>query len=332
MPDRRDTGGRRILVTGSRGLLGSTLIPFLVASGHEITRLVRPHAQGSATPPPGPEPTLIPLSPPAGGREATLVWDPAAGTLETAPMEGFDAVIHLAGESIAAGRWTPDVKDRILRSRVVGTHLLAERLGSLRNPPEVLVCASAIGFYGSRGDSLTDESAGPGDGFLASVVQAWEEAADPARAAGVRVVHLRIGIVLTPRGGVLGRMLPAFRLGLGARMGGGRQYLSWIAIPDLLRVFAWVLAERPLFGPVNATAPEPVTNAEFTRALARALGRPAWFAVPAWALRLGLGEMADQMLLTGARAIPARLLASGFEFEHPQLEPALRHLLGRTGG
>jgi hypothetical protein len=263
---------------------------------------------------------------------ATLTWDPAVGVLDPRPLEGLDAVIHLAGEGIAAGRWTPEVKDRILRSRVVGTHLLAERLAALTRKPEVLICASAVGFYGDGGAEMIDETRGQGGGFLASVVQAWEEAADPARAAGIRVVHLRLGVVLTPRGGAFARMLPVFRLGLGARLGTGRQYFSWIVIDDLLRVFGWVLAERPLFGPVNATAPGPVSNAAFTRTLARVLGRPAPFAVPGWVLRLALGEMAEETLLAGTRVRPTRLLASGFTFDYPQLEPALRHLLGRTGG
>jgi uncharacterized protein len=331
--DPPETSGRRILVTGAGGLLGSSLVPFLAAAGHEVLQLARPHTTipaGHPSDPPRPPITLdARLRREAG---ATLTWDPAVGTLDPRPLEGLDAVIHLAGENIAAGRWTPEVKDRILRSRVVGTHLLAKRLAALNQMPEVLICASAVGFYGHRGDAPIDETAGPGGGFLTSVVQAWEEAADPARAAGIRVVHLRMGVVLTPRGGALARMLPVFRLGLGGRLGSGRQYFSWIALGDLLRVFSWVLAERPIFGPVNATAPGSVCNADFTRALARVLGRPAPFAVPVWALRLALGEMAEETLLAGARAHPARLLNSGFTFEYPELEAALRHLLGRPGG
>jgi uncharacterized protein (TIGR01777 family) len=330
--NRPETRGRRILVTGAGGLLGSSLVPLLETSGHEVLRLARPHTTIPAGRPPARSSAPIAIHPHPTRSAVTLTWDPAVGLLDPRPLEGLDAVIHLAGESIAAGRWTPQIKDRILRSRVVGTHLLAERLAALTRKPEVLICASAVGFYGDCGNEIIDETHGPGGGFLASVVQAWEEAADPARAAGIRVVHLRIGVVLTSRGGALKRMLPMFRCSLGARLGSGRQYFSWIAIDDLLRVFGWVLAERPIFGPVNATAPGPVSNAAFTRTLARVLGRPAPFAVPAWVLRLALGEMAEETLLTGTRAHPARLLASGFTFDYPQLEPALRHILGRTSG
>jgi uncharacterized protein (TIGR01777 family) len=329
---RQETPGRRVLVTGASGLLGSSLVPFLAAAGHEVLCLTRPHTTIPAGRSPGPSSTPIVIGPRISQSAATLTWDPAVGVLDPRSIEGLDAVIHLAGEGIATGRWTPDIKDRILRSRVVGTHLLAERLASLTRKPEVLICASAVGFYGDGGDKMTDETHGQGAGFLASVVQAWEEAADPARAAGIRVVHLRLGVVLTPRGGALGRMLPTFRRGLGARLGSGRQYFSWIAIDDLLRVFGWVLAERPLFGPVNATATGPVTNVAFTRTLGRVLGRPAPFAVPAWVLRLALGEMAEETLLTGTRVRPTRLLTSGFTFDYPELEPALRHLLGKIDG
>jgi uncharacterized protein len=316
---------RRILITGATGLLGSSLVPYLSADGNVIARLVRAHPRPGASDPGTPTSSSPPgpAAPPL-----TLTWDPAAGLLDPHSLEGFNAVIHLAGENVGALRWTTQLKDRILQSRIAGTRLLAERLAGLARRPEVLVSASAIGFYGSRGDEVIDETSAPGSGFFASVVQAWEDAAAPARDAGIRVVHLRMGVVLTARGGALARMLPAFRWGLGARFGSGRQCFSWIALDDLLPVFARVLADRSLAGPVNATSPGSVTNAEFTRTLARALRRPALFAVPAWVLRLALGEMAEEMLLSGARVRPSRLLAAGFRFGYPELEPALRHILG----
>lgn len=313
----------RILVTGARGFVGTSLLPYLLAREYLVLRLVRLNRNrpsglgGGTTAPPGRNLNAIP-------------WDPAGGVLDPRHLEGLDAVIHLAGENVGAGRWTAQSKERIFRSRVAGTRLLAERLAGLSHRPEVLVCASAIGFYGDRGDEMIDEESGPGSGFFASVVQAWEAAAAPARAAGIRVVHLRMGVVLAPHGGALARMLPMFRLGLGTRFGHGRQYFSWIALDDLLAAFGRVLAVRAITGPVNATAPGSVTNAEFTRTLAGVVGRPAPLAIPAWVLRLALGEMAEEMLLTGVRVRPTRLLSSGFTFEYPELEPALRHLFGNA--
>lgn len=298
----------KILVSGASGLIGSALVPVLTASGHDVIRLVR--------------------SQPAAG-EAAVRWDPEAGTLDAAGLEGLDAVVHLAGENLAEGRWTAEKKRRIRESSVKGTRLLCEALAGLARPPRVLVSASAVGYYGDRGDELLTKESPPGSGFLAAVARDWEAAAEPARRAGIRVVHPRMGPVLTPAGGVLAKMLPPFQAGLGGRVGSGRQYVSWIAVDDLLDAMLHLLATEALRGPVNMVAPRPVTNAEFAATLGRVLGRPAVLAVPAFAARLALGEMADEVLLASARVTPVRLAASGYRFRYPELEGALRHLLGR---
>ena len=279
----------KILVSGSHGFVGSALVPFLTALGHQITRLVRP-------------------------------YDPAA-------LDGVEAVAHLAGESII-GRWTPGKKTQIRDSRVNGTRALAESLARLARPPLALVCASAVGYYGERGEERLQEDSPAGSGFLADVCREWEAAARPAVQQGIRVVNLRIGMVLSPHGGALAKMLPVFRLGLGGCLGSGRQYLSWIALDDLVEVIAFALAAPNLRGPVNAVAPTPVTNREFTKTLGRLLGRPTLCPVPAFAARLALGEMAEALLLASARVMPAALLASGFTFRYPDLDGALRHLVG----
>lgn len=298
----------KVLVTGSTGLIGSALVPFLAARGHEVVRLVRSQPQ------PG---------------EAEVHWDPAAGRIDVAGLEGLDAVIHLAGENIAAGRWTAARKARIRDSRVQGTRLLAETLARLSRPPKVLVCASAVGYYGDRGDDLLREDSPPGQGFLADLCQEWEAASEPAAPQGLRVVRVRIGIVLTPRGGALKQMLLPFRMGLGGKIGSGKQYTSWIAFDDLLAAFSHALTNDSLAGAVNAVAPHAVTNREFTKTLGRVLRRPTVFPLPAFAARLAFGKMADELLLAGARIEPTRLLASGFLFRFPELEGALRHLLGK---
>lgn len=296
----------RILISGSHGFLGSALMAHLTAAGHRLTRLVRPHASKGA-----------------GG----VPWDPAAGTIDVAELEGIDAVVHLAGESVI-GRWTPEKKARIRDSRVNGTRLLAESLGRMSSPPHTFVCASAIGYYGDRGDDMMQEDSPAGAGFLAEVCQAWEAAAQPAARAGIRVVNLRTGLVLSPRGGALAKMLPPFRLGLGGRLGSGRQYMSWIAIDDWLQAVGHILQTPALRGPVNLVAPNPVTNAEFTKTLGRVLGRPTVLPVPAFAIRIGFGEMGQALFLASARVTPAALAASGFVFRYPHLEAALRHLVG----
>ncbi|MFQ5747214.1 MAG: TIGR01777 family oxidoreductase [Gemmatimonadota bacterium] len=301
----------RVLVTGATGLIGSALVAKLREEGVEVLRLTRSVGGGDV------------------GRESGFLrWDPVAGELEADGLEGLDAVVHLAGENIA-GRWTARRRERIRSSRVDGTRLLARTLSSLAPPPATLVCASAIGFYGPRGDEPVDEGAEVGRGFLAETCREWEAAAEPARSAGIRVVHLRFGVVLTPRGGALARMLPAFRLGLGGRLGDGRQYLSWIGIDDVVGAILHVIAHPGIEGPVNAVAPRPVRNVAFTRTLGRVLGTPTILPAPAFLLRLGFGEMADEVLLSGARVLPAKLLDSGYEFRQPELEVALQRMLGR---
>lgn len=296
----------RVVVSGASGFVGRALVPQLEAAGHTVLRLTRgtASAQGGA-----------------------VHWDPEAGMLDPAALEGTEAAVHLAGENIAARRWTAAHKQRVLASRVAGTRLLATALAGLAEPPRVLVCASASGYYGDRGDVELHEDSPPGSDFLARTCAAWEAAAAPAARGGMRVVHLRIGIVLDPGGGALGKMLPLFRAGLGTALGTGRQFWPWITRSDLVRVIAFAL-ESPLAGAVNAAAPEAVTNHEWSRTVARVLGRPLWPAVPGFALRLGLGELAG-MLLASQRLVPERLRLAGFQFHEPLLEPALRALLGK---
>jgi uncharacterized protein (TIGR01777 family) len=296
-----------VVVSGSRGLVGSALVPFLTTGGHRVTRLVR----GMAAAP------------------DETAWDPARGLVDASRLDGVDAVVHLAGENIAAGRWTPARKAEIRRSRVDGTRNLCEVLARLPRPPKVLVSASAIGLYGDRGAEILTEESVPGTGFLTDVCREWEAATGPASRAGIRVVNLRFGMALSPRGGALQKLLLPFRLGMGGRIGDGRQFTSWIALDDAVGAIHHALCEDALHGPVNAVAPNPVSNAEFTRTLARVLRRPTLLPVPAFAARLAFGEMADALLLAGARVMPARLQASGYRFRFPDLESALRHLLGR---
>lgn len=296
----------RILVSGSRGLIGSFLVPSLASSGHRVTRLVR----------------SVPRS-----REDEVSWNPSNERLNPAELEGMNAVIHLAGENIAGGRWTPQKKRRIRSSRVRGTRLLANAISQLSRPPCVFISASAVGYYGHRGEEILREDSPPGSGFLAEVCREWEAATASAAKRGIRVVNLRIGMVLTSAGGGLARMLPPFRMGLGGRIGTGRQYLSWIAIDDLVRAIFHVLDTDSLRGPVNVVSPNPVTSLQFAKTLGRALRRPTAFALPAGVARLVLGEMADHTLLASTRVEPAKLRASGYVFCHPELGGALRCLL-----
>ena len=294
-----------ILVTGATGLIGSALVSSLTSAGHGVTRLVR------VQPKPG---------------EKAARWDPLAGTIDASAFEGVDAVVHLAGENIAE-RWTPAKKVRIRESRVNGTQVLCEALAHLASPPKVLVSASAIGYYGDRGEEILTEESAPGTAFLSEVCRAWEAAADPARQKGIRVVHARFGVVLSAAGGALAKMLPPFRLGLGGVLGGGRQYLSWIALDDAVGAIQHAIVTDALQGPTNAVAPRAVTNQEFTKTLGAVLGRPTVIPLPAFAARLMFGEMADELLLASTRVQPAKLLASGYGYRYPELEGALRHLL-----
>jgi len=299
----------RILITGSTGLIGASLAQFLSTSGHEVIRLVR------SKPTPG---------------SGAIHWDPGSGTIDTTALEGLDGVAHFAGENIATKRWTARQKARILESRVNGTRLLAESLARLARPPKGLISASAIGYYGDRGDEVLREESAPGSGFLPEVCCAWEAATKPADGRGIRVVHLRTGMVLSPAGGALGKMLTAFRLGAGGVIGSGRQYMSWIALDDVIGAVHHVLITDALQGPVNVVAPAPVTNREFTRTLGHVLSRPTLLPAPAFAVRLALGEMAEELLLSSQRVEPARLVSSGYRFGFPGLEGALRHLLGKS--
>ena len=296
----------RILITGSSGLIGSVLIQLLKGQGHQVVRLVR---------------RTVALG------EDAAVWDPAAGKLETSALEQTDAVIHLAGENIGAAHWNDKRKERMRESRVGGTRLLSESLAQLAVTPRVLVSASAVGYYGSRGDDVLTEDSQPGADFLAEVCRDWESATEPARQKGVRVVNLRIGMVLSAKGGALPAMLPPFKAGVGGKLGDGRQFVSWIAIDDLTRAISHAISTESLSGPVNAVSPNPVRNVEMTKALGKVLRRPTFFSVPAFALRLLLGEMADALLLSSQRAQPRRLLDTGFTFQFPDFELTLRQLL-----
>jgi uncharacterized protein (TIGR01777 family) len=296
----------KILVTGSAGLVGSALVPFLTSKGHEVLRLVRSEPRAEA---------------------AEIKWDPAKGIETPARLEGLDAVVHLAGENISEGRWTDEKKVRIRESRVKGTRTLAEALARLSQPPKTLVSASAIGFYGDRGDEVLNEQSASGDNFLAEVCREWELATRPAAEKSIRVVALRFGVILSPDGGALQKMLTPFKLGIGGRVGDGRQYMSWITLDDVIGVIYYALTNEALHGPVNVVAPQAVTNLEFTKAMGQVLSRPTLFPAPAFALRLAFGEMADALLLSSARVEPLRLKESGYEFQYPELEGALRHLL-----
>ncbi len=294
----------KILVSGSTGFLGTAVVASLKEKQHEVVRLLRPTSAA-----------------PSGDR--SVVWDPERGTLKREALEGLDAVVHLAGENIAA-RWTATTKVRIRDSRVRGTRLLCETLAMLDSPPKVLVSASAVGYYGDRGTELLTERDRPGEGFLAEVCRDWEAATQPADEKGIRVVHLRTGVVLSAQGGALAKMLTPFRLGLGGRIGGGEQFMSWIVLDDHVRVVETAIEDDDLRGPVNAVAPSPVTNVEFTKALGRVLSRPTVFPMPRFAAQVAFGEMADEVLLASTRVDPEVLRSRDYEFRYPDLEDGLR--------
>lgn len=293
-----------VLVTGASGLIGRALVPLLRAQGCEVRTLGR-------------------------GAASDVRWDPMSGQLGTARLAGCDAVVHLAGEPLT-GRWTAAKRRAIMDSRRLGTRLLAEALAALSPRPQVFVSASAIGFYGDRGDALLTETDAPGAGFLAEVCQAWEAAAEPARQAGVRVVHPRLGVVASSTGGAFPLMLMPLRAGAGGRLGTGQQYLSWIALPDAVKAIMQCLTTPSLAGPVNVVAPAPCTNAEFTAMAAQLLRRPAFLSAPAFALRAVLGDMADEMLLASTRVASARLQDLGIPFRYPNIRQALAAVLSRS--
>jgi len=296
-----------VLLSGGTGLIGGALKIALGGRGERIVQLTR----------------RDPASP------DEVRWDPSAAAPlpDTTHLEGCTGAVHLSGANLAAGRWSERYKRTIVASRVESTRQLVRILGALRNPPGVLLTASAVGIYGDRGDELLTEDSAPGEGFLPDVCAAWEAAAEPVRELGIRLVQLRFGVVLTPNGGALRQMLPVFRAGLGGRLGDGRQWMSWISLEDAVRAITFALKEPSLAGACNTTAPEPLTNAEFTRALGRRLHRPVVLRVPAFALRAAFGQMADDTVLASTRAVPSALQSTGFRFQHPRLEIALAAML-----
>lgn len=296
----------KILISGSHGLVGKALGNSLVEDGHEVVRLVR---KGHAL------------------NQPEVEWHPDQGRIDAQRLEGLDAVFHLAGESIASGRWTDEKKREIRDSRTKGTTLLSETLAQLSQPPTVFVSASAIGYYGDRGDEELTEQSAPGKDFLSSVCVEWEASTRAAAEKGIRTVLARFGIILDPNGGALAKMLTPFRMGIGGRVGDGRQWMSWIALDDVVNALKFLLLDSAVHGPVNIVAPNPVTNAEFTKTLGRVLSRPTFFPVPAFGARLAFGELADALLLSSQKVDPSVLKDRGFAPYWPRLEPALQHLL-----
>lgn len=297
----------KVLVSGSHGLVGQALIKSLTNDGHEVCRLVRQHRT-------------------VGSSE--IEWHPNDGKIDASKLEGLDAVVHLAGESIASGRWTDEKKKKIRESRVKGTQLLSQSLAQLQGPPAVFVSASAIGYYGSRGDELLTEESAPGNDFLSEVCVSWERSTSAAVEKGIRTVLARFGIILNQNGGALAKMLPPFRMGFGGKIGDGQQWMSWIALDDVIGGLRLLLQPGAVSGPVNFVAPNPVRNDEFTKALGHALSRPTVFPVPSFVARMAFGEMADALLLASARINPQRLSEAGYQFQYPNIDGALSHMLG----
>ena len=305
----------KIAVTGSTGFIGSALVPFLTTQGQTVRRLVRPQSRDNATTP---------------GERST--WDPGSGTLDVSALEGCDAVVHLAGDNVGNDRWTDEKKRRMRASRLDSTKLLCSRMAQMQTPPRVFLCASAIGFYGDRGDQTLTEESERGTGFLADLCADWEAAAQEAAKLGTRVINLRIGVVLSPRGGALQKMLLPFQMGAGGPIGTGKQQFSWISMDDLIAALLHCLMTESISGPVNGVAPNPVTNAQYTSALAHVLQRPAFIPMPAFAARMAFGEFADECLLASSKILPKKLESSGYQFRFGEIEAALRHQLGKEIG
>jgi len=295
----------KIAIAGASGLIGSALIPILQSDGNQITRLVR-------------------SSPKAGEIE----WHPNQDEVSTQSLQGFDVIINLAGENIAGGRWTDEQKRKIRDSRVNGTHLLSEAIAKMNSKPKAFICASATGIYGDRDDEVLDEQSESGGGFLAGVCREWEKATEPANKAGVRVVNLRFGPILARDGGMLSKLLTPFKMGMGGKVGSGKQYISWIALDDAVSAIKLAIDRQTIHGPLNVVSPNPVTNEEFTKTLGHVLNRPTALAMPAFAARLAFGEMADEMLLASQKVMPKKLTSAGFQFQYPQLEAAMRKYVG----
>ncbi len=295
----------KILIGGSHGLVGTALIKSLEPEGHEISRLVRHYPES----------------------RSEIEWSPDRYSIALARIEGFDAVVNLAGEPIAEGHWTDEKKRRIRESRVKGTKLLGDALANLTNPPKTFICASAVGYYGNRGDEILTETSAPGNDFLAQVCVEWEKATSLAVEKGIRVVNTRFGVILDAKGGALAKMLPPFRMGIGGRIGNGKQWMSWIALDDVVAALKFALTNESLRGPVNFVAPNPVRNAEFTKTLGKVLSRPTLFPIPAFGVRLVFGEMADALLLSSQRAKPSQLEQAEYGFLHRDLEGALQRAL-----
>ena len=296
----------KLLITGSSGLIGSALMSFMITAGHDVRRLVR-------------------CSP----TDRDLCWSPEEGSIDLNRLGEIDAVVHLAGENIASGRWTAAKKARIADSRTKGTSLLAKALAELDHKPKVLVSASGVGFYGNRGNQVVDETSEAGEGFFAQLAAQWEQAACPAAEAGIRMVNIRTGMVLSAAGGALKKMLLPFKMGLGGVIGSGNQYISWVAIDDVVKMIHHVIITESISGPVNLVTPNPATNYQFTKTFGRVLHRPTIVPMPAFAVRLLFGEMANELLLASIRVEPKVLTASGYGFEYPRLETALRHMLSQ---